>query len=97
VNSTIEYVRFEAEDESALVASREVLVALLRERYGAGFVSATLGRFEDGSFLEMIVWDTPETAARAADEMPSLPEAVDFFSCIGNVREMHHVAQIHAA
>ncbi|GAA3598200.1 hypothetical protein GCM10022198_23090 [Klugiella xanthotipulae] len=97
MSSTIEYARFEASDETALVASRDSLVSVLRKKYGPDFISAFLGRFEDGSFLEMIVWASPEAAQRAAREMPSLPEASGFFSAISDVREMHHITQLHAA
>lgn len=94
---TIEIVRFTAHDEAALIASRDALVALLRERFADDFVSAQLGKFEDGSYLESITWASSEAAARAAQEIPTLPAAQAFFSQISDVREMHHVAELHSA
>ncbi|WP_175407355.1 hypothetical protein [Streptomyces sp. TRM64462] len=96
MSATIEYVRFEATDPAELTAHREHLVTLLRERYGTGFLGAHLARFEDGSFLDFIVWDSPETAARAAEEMPGAPAAKGFFSAIGAVHEMRHAEVLHS-
>lgn len=97
MSTTIEYVRFESTDPAELAAHREELVTLLRERYGSGFLGAHLARFDDGSFLDLIVWDSPETAARAAREMPGDPAAKGFFSTIGTVHEMRHAEVLHSA
>ncbi|MBB1256123.1 hypothetical protein [Streptomyces alkaliterrae] len=97
MSATIEYVRFETDDPAELSAHRDQLVDLLRERYRDDFLGAHLGRYEDGSMIDLIVWASPEAAQRAAREMPSDPAAGGFFSRIGTVHEMRHAEVLHTA
>jgi hypothetical protein len=97
MNTTIEYVRFETEDPTALAAERDLMVNVLRARYGADFIGAHLAQFDDGSMMDCLVWATPEAAARAGNEMPSDPETQGFFSKIGRVHEMRHANVLHTA
>ncbi|MBW1596628.1 hypothetical protein [Streptomyces sp. JJ38] len=97
MSATIEYVRFETDDPTALTAHREELIALLKERYGDGFQGAHLARFDDGTVLDFIVWSSAAVAERAAKEMPSDPGAQGFFSRIGTVHEMRHAQVLHTA
>lgn len=97
MNATIEYVRFETSDPSALAAQREHLVQLLRARYGEGFLGAHLAQFDDGSMADFIVWSSAEVAQRAAQEMPTDPEAGQFFALIGDVHEMRHAQVLHSS
>jgi hypothetical protein len=52
---------------------------------------------EDGSFVEFMIWSSPEAAARAAQEMPTDPAAASFFNLIGEVHEMRHAQVLHTA
>ncbi|WP_380284614.1 hypothetical protein [Kitasatospora purpeofusca] len=97
MTATIEYVRFETDDPTALTAHREELIDLLRERYGDDFRGAQLARCEDGSMLDLIVWASPEAARRAASEMPGDPRVQGFFGRIGAVHEMRHAEVLHSA
>jgi hypothetical protein len=95
--STIEYVRFASAERAALIASRDQLVEVLRARYGADFQGAHLAAGpEDGSFVEFVIWSSPEAAARAAQEMPTGPAAAGFFDVIGEVHEMRHAQVLHS-
>ncbi|NYJ33274.1 hypothetical protein [Nocardiopsis aegyptia] len=94
---TLEYVRFETDDAEALAAGRDALVERLRERYGSGFVSAQLVRYDDGSIGDVILWATREEAERAAKEMPTDPAAAGFFGRITTVHEMRHAEVLHSA
>ncbi|WP_432076281.1 hypothetical protein [Streptomyces wuyuanensis] len=96
MSATIEYVRFETTDPAELTAQRDQLIALLRERYGSDFLGAHLARYEDGSLLDLILWASPEAAARAAEEMPGEPAAGEFFRLIGEVHEMRHAEMLHS-
>ncbi|WP_282698363.1 hypothetical protein [Streptomyces sp. CC208A] len=96
MNATIEYVRFETADPAELTAQRDRLISLLRERYGSDFLGAHLARYEDGSLIDLILWASPEAAARAAREMPGDPAAAGFFSLIGEVHEMRHAEVLHS-
>ncbi|MER7898813.1 hypothetical protein ABTX62_22565 [Streptomyces sp. NPDC096046] len=96
MSTTIEYVRFESTDPTELAAHRDGLVSLLRERYGADFLGAHLARSEDGSFLDFLLWTSPEAAARAAREMPGDPGAAGFFGLIGEVHDMRHAEVLHS-
>jgi hypothetical protein len=95
--STIEYVRFASADQAALIASRDQLVEVLRARYGSDFQGAHLAGLDDGSFVEFMIWSSPEAAARAAQEMPTDPAAAGFCNLIGEVHEMHHAQVLHTA
>ncbi|MEV1053852.1 hypothetical protein [Streptomyces sp. NPDC049887] len=97
MSTTIEYVRFACADPEQLTHHRAKLIGLLRERYGPDFLGAHLARYEDGSLLDLILWASPEAAARAAKEMPGDPAASEFFSLIGEVHEMRHARILHSA
>ncbi|WP_432136088.1 MULTISPECIES: hypothetical protein [unclassified Streptomyces] len=96
LDATIEYVRFETTDPAKLTAQRDRLISLLRERYGNDFLGAHLAHCEDGSLLDLILWASPEAAARAAREMPAEPGVAGFFSLIGEVHEMRHARVLHS-
>ncbi|UNZ21254.1 hypothetical protein [Streptomyces sp. 891-h] len=96
MSATIEYVRFETTDPAELSAQRGTLISLLRERYGSDFLGAHLALCEDGSLLDLLLWASPEAAARAAREMPGDPAAAGFFSLIGEVHEMRHAEVLHS-
>ncbi|MFG3310029.1 hypothetical protein [Streptomyces wuyuanensis] len=95
MSATIEYVRFETTEPVELTAQRDQLIALLRGRYGSDFLGAHLARHEDGSLLDLILWASPEAAARA-EEMPGDPAAGEFFRLIGEVHEMRHAEMPHS-
>ncbi|MCJ1676200.1 hypothetical protein MTF65_02255 [Streptomyces sp. APSN-46.1] len=97
MSATIEYVRFDTDDPAALTAHREQLIALLKERYGDGFLGAHLALFDDGTVLDFIIWSSVDVAERAAKEMPTDPRAQGFFSQIGTVHEMRHAQVLHTA
>ncbi|GAA4785654.1 MULTISPECIES: hypothetical protein [Streptomyces] len=97
MSTTIEYVRFECGDPEELAARREGLVSLLRERYADDFQGALLARCEDGSLVDLLVWASPEAAARAAREMPGDPAAADYFTRVGHVHELRHAEVLHGA
>ncbi|MEU6756812.1 hypothetical protein [Streptomyces sp. NPDC046685] len=97
MSTTIEYVRFACADPERLTAHRDGLISLLRERYGSDFLGAHLARHEDGSLLDLILWASPEAAARAAREMPGDPAAGEFFRLIGEVHEMRHAEVLHSS
>ncbi|QNG19510.1 hypothetical protein G4H71_17365 [Rhodococcus triatomae] len=94
---TIEYVRFDASDPDLLLAGRESLIEVLRERYGSDFLGAHLARTDDGSLMDFLIWSSPEAAARAAEEMPRHERTQGFFRQIGHVHEMRHGAVLHTA
>ncbi|WP_236241334.1 hypothetical protein [Streptomyces sp. CC228A] len=97
MSATIEYVRFDTDDVAGLTAQRDALIDRLRERYGADFLGAHLVRFDDGSLADLLLWASPDAAARAAEEMPGDPAAAGFFGRIGTVHEMRHAEVLHSA
>ncbi|WP_435296397.1 hypothetical protein [Streptomyces sp. YPW6] len=96
MSMTIEYVRFACADPEQLASHRNRLISVLRKRYGSDFLGAHLARYEDTPLIDLILWASPEAAARAAEEMPGDPAAAGIFSLIGEVHEMRHAEVLHS-
>lgn len=91
MSSTIEVVRFTvAQDQrTAFLADRPAAIAALRATFG-GLADATLAELEDGTWIDVLRWDSAEQAKHAAAEMATVPEAARWVGHIAEVHEMAH-------
>lgn len=47
-----------------------------------GLVSEQLVRLDERTWMDLIVWDTRETADTAAERAPQIPEAAAYFAAL---------------
>ena len=62
----------------------------------AGFVRWEIYREGDGSYTDIVYWDSRDAAKRAEADMVNVPDASDWFSCYeeGSIssKNLYHVA-----
>lgn len=87
----LEIARFRTKPgaDERLLAERPDMLEALRERFpGAG--EAHLARLDDGSWIDLIVWDSREQAETAQREVFDHPEIAGWFGHIDEVVAMEH-------
>ncbi len=80
-------------EEEAFVQERAGAIEALR-RF-PGYVQAVLARLEDGSWLDLVVWESREQALDAAQRAPEVPELASWFAHIADVQWMEHAEIAH--
>jgi quinol monooxygenase YgiN len=81
--ATIELTRFRVEPEhteALLTARPAMLEAFQADR--AGFLGADLVRLNDGEWLDIVRWRSPEDFAASRAKGPNRPEIASFFAVI---------------
>jgi len=76
--------------ERALLDERAVMIAALRQAF-PGLVSSWLTRRDDGSWLDVILWESRDKADHAAAHAGEVPEAATWFTHIAESRGMEHL------
>src|SRR5688572_30726349 len=86
VTKVIEVVRSSVPDERVdeMLARRPAAMARFQEEF-PGLLSATLGRLEDGSWIDVIVWRSREEAEEASRRYAEIPELASFMALVGEV------------
>ena len=80
-------------EEEAFVQERPAGIAALRQF--PGYVRAVLARLEDGSWLDLVVWESREQALEAAQRAPEVRELASWFAHIADVQWMEHAEIAH--
>jgi hypothetical protein len=74
----------------ALLDERQAMISALRRAF-PGLVSSWLTRREDGSWLDVILWEDREAAEYSAKHVTEIPEAVAWFSHIDKPLGIEHL------
>ena len=93
----LEYVRTRVEDFDTFAAQRDAFVAALRQRYGTDFLGAYLGRCDDGTVIDVVLWASREIADRVEQDLADDVVAQRFFSHVREVHEIRHAEVVHAS
>jgi hypothetical protein len=93
---TFELAQFVVRDgeEDAFVAERPAMVRALREAFPTA-LAAWLTRQSDGSWLDIILWQSREAAEEAARRIDEVPEARSWFRHIAESHGLRHVEVVH--
>jgi hypothetical protein len=93
---TFELAEFVVRDgeEEALLSERPTMVRALRETFPAA-LAAWLTRQDDGSWLDVILWQSREAAEEAARRIDQVAEARSWFRHIAESRGLRHVEVMH--
>jgi hypothetical protein len=81
-------------EEEALIAERPAMVRALREAFPAA-LAAWLTKQDDGSWLDVILWESRDAAEEAARRINEVPEARAWFGHIAESRGIQHVEVVH--
>jgi len=76
--------------EPALLDERAAMIAALRQAF-PGLVSSWLTRRDDGSWLDVILWESRGEAEHAAAHASEVPEAATWFTHIAESRGIEHL------
>ena len=89
---TFELAQFVVRDgaEEELLAERAAMVRALKEAFPA-VLAAWLTREDDGSWLDVILWESREAAEEAARRVNEVAEARSWFRHIAESRGLRHV------
>jgi hypothetical protein len=92
MTQVFEHAAFTVHDghEQALLDERPAMLSALRRAF-PGLVSAWLTQREDGSWLDVILWETREAAEYSAAHVGEIPEAVAWFAHIDQSRGIEHL------
>jgi hypothetical protein len=92
MTQVIEHASFTVLDghEQALLNERQMMIGALRRAF-PGLVSAWLTRREDGSWLDVILWENREAAEYSAEHVTEIPEAVAWFAHIDKSQGIEHL------
>jgi hypothetical protein len=89
--TALEIVRYRLKDgaEEEMLAERPNLFELLREEFPA-MRSAHRAKLDDGTWIDIVVWNSREEAETAAREAVERPQIAAFFRHIDEVLSMEH-------
>jgi hypothetical protein len=82
------------EDEALLIAERSEMIRALQRAFPAA-LAGWLTRQDDGSWLDVILWQSREEAEEAARRIESVPEAKAWFRYISRSMGISHVDVVH--
>jgi len=82
------------EDEEALLAERPAMVRALQEAFPDA-LAAWLTRQDDGSWLDVVLWQSREAAEEAAGRIDEVAEARSWFRHIAESHGLRHVEVLH--
>jgi hypothetical protein len=81
-------------DEEALLAERPAMVRALQEAFPAA-LAAWLTRQDDGSWLDVVLWQSRKAAEEAARCIDDVPDARSWFRHIAASHGLRHVEVVH--
>ena len=81
-------------NEEALLAERPAMVRALQEAF-PNALAAWLARQDDGSWLDVILWQSRQSAEEAARRIDEVAEARSWFRHIAASHGPRHVEVIH--
>jgi hypothetical protein len=81
-------------DEASLVAERPQMIAALGQAF-PGLLGAWLAKRDDGSWVDVILWQSREAAEKAARDVDDVPAAKAWFQHIGESQGLEHVEVAH--
>jgi hypothetical protein len=81
-------------DEEALLAERPAMVRALKEAFPDA-LAAWLTRQDDGSWLDVVLWQSREAAEEAARRIDEVAEARSWFRHIAESHGLRHVEVVH--
>jgi hypothetical protein len=81
-------------NEEALLAERPAMVRALQEAF-PNALAAWLARQDDGSWLDVILWQSRQSAEEAARRIDEVAEARSWFRHIAASHGVRHVEVIH--
>jgi hypothetical protein len=92
MTQVFEHASFTVRDghQQALLDERQTMIGALRRTF-PGLVSAWLARREDGSWLDVILWENREAAEYSATHVTEIPEAVAWFAHIDKSLGIEHL------
>ena len=81
-------------DDRLLEVARDVLESWMRQQ--PGFVKWEIHKESDGSYTDIVYWDSKDAAKNAEADMANIPNASDWFSCYeeGSIssKNLYHLA-----
>ena len=81
-------------DEDALLAERPAMVQALQEAFPDA-LAAWLTRQDDGSWLDVVLWQSRDAAEEAARRIDEVAEARAWFRHIAETHGVRHVEVVH--
>ena len=81
-------------DEEVLLAERPAMVRALQKTF-PDVLAAWLTRQDDGSWLDVVLWESREAAEEAARRVEEVPEARSWFRHIAESYGLRHVEVVH--
>jgi hypothetical protein len=81
-------------EEAALVAERPQMIAALGRAF-PGLLGAWLAKRDDGSWVDVILWQSREEAEQAAKDVHGVPAAKAWFGHIAESHGLQHVEVAH--
>lgn len=96
MSEVLEVVRFTVKEaeRDAFLAEREGAITALRDQF-PGLLSAVLAEYEDGSWLDVLTWASPEEAEAAATAVESVEPLARWAGHIDEVVEFVHPTVRH--
>jgi hypothetical protein len=93
---TFELAQFVVRDghEEALVVERPAMVRALREAF-PGVLAAWLTKQDDGSWLDIVLWQSRPAAEEAARRIDEVGEARSWFRHFAESHGVRHVEVVH--
>jgi hypothetical protein len=79
--------------EPKLIDERPAMIAALRKAF-PGVLADWLTQRDDGSWLDVILWQNREDAEHAARHVTEVPEAASWFTHISESRGIEHLSVI---
>lgn len=94
---TFEFASFTVREgeEEALVAERPAMIGALEREFPA-LIAAWLTRLDDGTWVDVILWETRAAADDAAARVSQVPEAERWFRHIATSLGLRHAEVVHA-
>ena len=84
MSRTLELSRYivEGDQEQQLLAKREAMVKAAKENF-AGLVDVTLAKLDDGSYVDVLIWEDRSYCEAAMAKAEAVPAVADWLQHIG--------------
>jgi hypothetical protein len=93
---TLELASFTVREgaEQEMLAERQAMIEALAEAF-PGVLAAWLGKRADGSWVDVILWQTSEQAEHSAEHVQEVGEVSAWFRHIASSQGLQHVQIAH--
>ena len=81
--------RIRVDAEADMLALRPAMINAVRDRC-PGMLNAQLVHLDDGTWLDIVTWESREAVERAAAEFPSIPEAAAMAGLLDEIISFWH-------